>query len=70
MNRQSRERATNPQPSPPEEEREKALAQSVRDYLPPSPREERAGRGLGRGAVAGFMVPRHAKNRNDALHEP
>jgi len=61
-----RERASSPQPSPPEEEREKALRQSMREDLSPSPREERAGRGLGRGAVSGFMVPMHAKKRNEA----
>ena len=48
-------RASSPQPSPPEEEREKALPQWARDDPPPSPREERAGRGLGRGATPGLL---------------
>jgi hypothetical protein len=39
-----------------EEEREKALPQSGRDDRPPSPREERAGR----GALPGFMPSMHA----------
>ena len=62
------QRASSPQPSPPGEEREKT--QWACDDLAPSPREERAGRGLGRGAAPGFMVPMHAKNRKEAFHEP
>jgi hypothetical protein len=63
------QKASSPLPAPPKEEREKALPQSMREDLSPSPREERAGRGLGRGAIAGFMVPMHAKNRNEALQK-
>jgi methylmalonyl-CoA mutase len=59
------QRASSPQPSPPEEEREKALPQSMREDLSPSPREERAGR----GAAPGFMVPIHARNRDEAFHK-
>ena len=55
-------------PSPPEEEREKT--QWACDHLAPSPREERAGRGLGRGAAPEFMVPMHAKNQKEAFHKP
>jgi len=62
-------KASSPRPSPPGEEREEMVCEAVRDQRSPSPREARAGRGLGRGVSFGFMVPMHAKNRKEALHE-
>ena len=61
------QRASSPQPSPPGEAREKM--QSAWDNLAPSPREERAGRGLGRGAAPELRAPMQARKGLEAPEE-